>query len=945
MPTGRLFVGRDAELARLLGFVTDSAPHGGFIAVQGDGGIGKSSLIDAALAQLPRRHQVLRGAADAMDRRRAYGIHLDALAPKLTLEDHRIAAERSEHLAGERLLEVIDACTREPTILVLEDLHWADPGSLRLLTKLSRTLEQMPLTIIASLRTQARHETAPALDHLLSVLSERGLLHVIDLQPLTESTCLHITEHLIGGRADDSLARYTASAGGNPLFLTELIRALVQDGAVTLGPRGEARLDAPAGPSPSLAMVMMRHLSHLTPATRELLTTAALLGTRFPPAQLRLVADRTMSDLVPMLREAFAAGFLEEIDDDTLGFRHQLIQEVLLHDMPAAVRGELHRDVALRLEAAGLSPATVAGHLLHAPVAAEDLTWMLALAERTAAAAPGTADELWQRVAAHTAPASLMHVTATAGLARTALSAGRPAEAAALATSALQHESALRQETALSGADRIGPLLRAVETRALLLQHQHDAARDRALGYAASKDLAAAEQAAHLTFAAWPVFMLGDIDSAVRFARQGAALAAEQGNHGARVYGLSLLGLIANCRGELDEAISVLSEAVLIADQHPSLASIEAFPHAQLAVALADVDRTAESAALVQRGMAVSAQFGYRTGLLATHSLAAQARSHSGNLSDIAVELDAHRTLLGSMDIRLDPPVRGLRTQVIARQRGPAAAQEAAAQLDPVPGREQWGGRGRSWVWLGHSQPDRARRDDAATLDVLWRGWQEFRAGELLMDCAELALDLVELARRMPDERSDADERITDVVSVISALAAKNPSVAHLQSTALAVSGVAAGDAAALVEAERLMALTPRRLDHARIAELAALALPASDAGALAETALRAYAEVGADHEAARSRASFRRAGVAVQVMTRARATSGWEALTRTEERIAGHVAEGETNLEIAQSLFISRRTVETHVSNILTKLGLRSRTELAILIARRLDDPGQHGE
>lgn len=283
MPSESVFLGRDAESERLVEIVSGCAARGAFVVVQGEVGIGKTSLIDAALERLGGRLRVMRGGADPMDRRRAHGLLLDVLAPVLTADDQRLTAERGEHLAEERLLEVIDAhCTRETTILVLEDLHWADPASLRLLTRLSRTLGQLPLTIVCSLRTQARHESPPALDHLLSMLSERGLVHTIELGPLPEATCLQITERLIGGRADDTLARYTASAGGNPLFLTELIRALLRDGAVTLNPRGEALLDPPAGPSPSLAMVMMRHLSHLSPETRELLTTAALLGTRFP---------------------------------------------------------------------------------------------------------------------------------------------------------------------------------------------------------------------------------------------------------------------------------------------------------------------------------------------------------------------------------------------------------------------------------------------------------------------------------------------------------------------------------------------------------------------------------------------------------------------------------------------------------------------------------------
>jgi DNA-binding CsgD family transcriptional regulator len=217
----------------------------------------------------------------------------------------------------------------------------------------------------------------------------------------------------------------------------------------------------------------------------------------------------------------------------------------------------------------------------------------------------------------------------------------------------------------------------------------------------------------------------------------------------------------------------------------------------------------------------------------------------------------------------------------------------------------------------------------------------------MVMDCAELAIDLIQLAQQVRSDpqtdsagRARAIEEVDEVVALVTALAARNPSVLHLQATALATAGLSAGDAALLIDAEQRMSATPRLLDHARIAEMAALALPATDArsGSLADTALHAYAEVGADHQLTRARASFRQAGVTVRA-PRSRPTSGWQALTRTEERIAGHVATGQTNLEIAQSLFISRRTVETHVSNVLAKLGLRSRTEIAILFAHRVEE------
>ena len=178
----RVFLGRDAELAMLVAASVSDA--GRFILVRGEGGIGKTTLLAAAVGQIPPGHTVLHASADAMDRRRTHGLLLDAFAPMLDEDGRRTAARQNEHAVGERLLSLIDMVATDPTALVLEDLQWADAASLRLLARLSRTLEQLPLVILGSMRTQARHETPPELDHLLSVLSERDLLVPIELGPL-----------------------------------------------------------------------------------------------------------------------------------------------------------------------------------------------------------------------------------------------------------------------------------------------------------------------------------------------------------------------------------------------------------------------------------------------------------------------------------------------------------------------------------------------------------------------------------------------------------------------------------------------------------------------------------------------------------------------------------------------------------------------------------------
>lgn len=937
---GRVFRGREQELATVLAALDGTSSTGRFIAVLGESGIGKTALIEAVLERVPPSTIVLRAAGDTMARRHTHRLLLDAFAPILTDEDRIAMAGQATYAVGERLHTVIDRLAKAPAVLVLEDLHWADPASLGLLARLGATLAQIPLLVIGSLRTQAQHQTPHALDHLLGVLSERELLQTMTLGPLPEPTCVAIAEQLTGGRVEGVLAQRLAAAGGNPLFLTEMVRALLRDGAVTIGPRGEALLDAPTGPSPSLSMVIMRYLSHLRAPTRELLASAALLGTRFPVAQLRIVADRPMSALLPMLREALAAGILEETTHELLGFRHSLIQAVLLNDLPGMVRAELHREIAIRLDAEQVDPATVAEHLLRAPAAALDVPWLLRLAESTAISASESAVQLWHLVESVTPADDRQHAQASAGLASAALRDGRVGEAAEHAERALEHPVPVATLATLA----------TVRAHALMLRHRHAEARDAAETYAVSEVLEPSARAEHLAFAGWPRLMLGDLSGARRVAQEAAAFGAEVGNTGAEIYALTLQGLIANCRGDLQDAIRLLSDAVAKADRHPSLTGIEVFPHPQFAVALADLDRTDEVIIQLNRGLEVSAAFGYRTGVLAVHALGAHALSHSGNLADIAAELDAHRSLVGSMDVRLDLPVRGLRAHLLEHQHGPEAARDWAQGLDPVPDRTAWAGRGRAWIWRGRSQLERARGDLAGTFEVLWAGWEEFRATEMLMDSAELGLELVDLARAVGaagvGDPTIARDRAHEVVEVVTGLAERNESVVHLRATALAVRGVAADDPELLADAADLMSTTVRRLDHARVAELAALALQAHGQQARwpAETALRLYAEVGADHDVARARAAFRRAGVRVASVPRERPRIGWESLTRTEARIARHLATGESNPEIAESLCVSRRTVESHVSNVLAKLGLRSRTEVAVFVARRIENAGQDG-
>lgn len=937
----RPFVGRRAELDTLVESLTpDAHAHGRLLLVRGEPGIGKSTLITRALTGLEHdAGPVLRATADAMDQRRPFGLLLDALgtgdadtqkAVASVLQGQRavpgLASARSDVTTGEQILDLIDVlAARGPFTLVLEDLQWADSGSLNLLTRLCRTLHQQPLAILGSKRPLPR----PAeLDRLISEAESRHVLTSVELGPLSAADTITLTEAVTRARVDDAVLRQVEAAGGNPLFLQELLGVLIRDGSLTVTRDGTARLGAAPAPAPSLALMIMNHLAGLSAPAREVLVLASVLGTRFPIADLRLIAGRAVSELRVTLSEVIEAGVLVEDGPGALAFRHSLIREVLVGDVPAPVRGELHLEAALRLHDADAPPVSVAEHLLRVPPAVELVPLTLELADRVRTSSPETAVELWHRVIECTSPLEEQHVRATAGSAQALLTGGRTAEAATLVRDVL--------EGGMPGAHE--GELRATLAHALLLSGDIAGAQAEADSAAQRQSLTAAERAAHLSFAGWPRLLVGQTEEALEHARRAEGAAVASDNVAARVFSLLLQGRILAARGDLADGLRLLSDAVAAvdgADAADGVAGVEAFPHQLLGGLLADLDRVPESLALFERGRRLAEHLGYLPGVLASYQLCAQARALSGHVSDVEADLDARDSVRGRVDVRMEGPVLGMRAWVALHRDGPDSADPWLRQLGDV--REVTGvGRGLVWIYGPASRNALLLGDTRAAFDVLWHGWERCLARNMPMDCVEMGVPLAGLAVAVgePGRAGEIEEVVTDV-------SGRNPAVVHLTATSQVVRGLVHGDLKAFVEGVDLLAATPRRMAHARAAELATVALARSgdtdQATALGEAALHGFREIGASHDAERARSEFSGLGLRLHGPRAApRPTTGWGALTRTEELVARQVATGLSNPEVAEILFVSRRTIESHVSHVLAKLGLRSRAELVLFVARR---------
>jgi predicted ATPase len=329
-PEGSL-AGRSVEVDQLRSAVRQVADGtGGTLVVLGEAGIGKTSVVVAGLADADELGVwVFEGAADELEQRRPFGVIADCLATgrsatergraavaELLEEDSGAGvggawsadAPRSEFRIVEGFVALVEALSvQNPVVLVVEDLQWADPSALLVLHRLGRMVRQLPLLLVCTARPVPR---SAELEGCLRGLRTAGATELV-LGPLDAVAVAQVVEQLVGGPPGSSLLRQVAGTGGNPLFVTELVAALQRDGSTQFGPDGATELTRVGIPA-SLPLLILHRLSFLAPATLELLRIASILGSSFAVTDLSLVLGRPTVGLLSALKEALAAGILEQ---------------------------------------------------------------------------------------------------------------------------------------------------------------------------------------------------------------------------------------------------------------------------------------------------------------------------------------------------------------------------------------------------------------------------------------------------------------------------------------------------------------------------------------------------------------------------------------------------------------------------------------------------------
>jgi predicted ATPase len=221
------------------------------------------------------------------------------------------------------------------------------------LRALGRRLAHLPLALLGTFRPWPR---SPELDRLIEAWRGDGALHLV-LEPLDQASVVELASAVVGAPIGATLERQLGSTGGNPLFVAELVGALVAEKSVELVD-GRAELEAQSLP-PSLRVTILRRLGLLGDGTLSVLRFASALGAAFSLADLAAVCRRPPSELMKDLLEARAAGVVEEAGPK-LRFRHELIREALYTDLPESARQALHGEAAQLLAAAGASRMLVA---------------------------------------------------------------------------------------------------------------------------------------------------------------------------------------------------------------------------------------------------------------------------------------------------------------------------------------------------------------------------------------------------------------------------------------------------------------------------------------------------------------------------------------------------------------------------------------------------------
>src|SRR5246127_2951932 len=357
--------GRAGELKVIGASVTAVAQgRGGVLVIEGPPGIGKSRLLTEVMA-LADQSGVRTLFGEAFEYQQAvpfFSLFMATLRADPPVGDAN-ALRRLGDSADLRYWVLHDladaiyaAAAQTPLAIVLEDIHWADNGTLLALRSLATARPDVPVLRVLTARTGAG---GPLLQETLSVLQRRGgaVLRVAAMSP---SAVADMVGDAVRANADESLLKLAAKAHGNPFLVGELVGGLGEEGRLTVS-GGRAVASGHALPR-RLGAGMQQRLDLLSEGAGEVVRVADVLPDRFSAGLLAAMLERQPASLLSAVQEAVRADLLVE-DGEQLRFRHDLLREATRQSLPQSLRRAMERQSASVMLSMGAAPAEVATQL------------------------------------------------------------------------------------------------------------------------------------------------------------------------------------------------------------------------------------------------------------------------------------------------------------------------------------------------------------------------------------------------------------------------------------------------------------------------------------------------------------------------------------------------------------------------------------------------------
>jgi DNA-binding CsgD family transcriptional regulator len=919
--------GRDEQLQMITGFLERvRAGAGGVAIIEGAAGLGKTRLLSVARAaaralsfrtglgtaepghssvELAVLMEALFGGAESLVERAALGSRDGSREePFWLLQDVETLMER--------------AALRQPLLVCLDDIQWADAGCGFALRMLTQWLASLPVAWLIAVRP---NQGVPQIRRALAELTAAGAA-TIRLAPLNASAVAEVAADVLGAPAGGDLLRTLAGVQGNPFLIVDLLAGLREENLVSVVD-GRAKLAENRVPH-RLEDSMRRRLSRTTPAGARVVTVAASLARQFTLSQIAAMARLPVADLVDPVREVIDAGIFTEAGG-RLAFQHDLAREAVRTAVPDAVRRALDREAADVLLAGGALPVEVAAQLAESAEPG-DVAAVRALAD--AAESLGMTDPSASadiaNVALSLAPSR--HPLRGPLVARRTVSlfaAGRSKEARAFADNALRQNLPARQEADVR--------LSLAAMFAISADDRADTARQ-----GLSLTGLSADTRARLWASLFHNLMVaGRLDEALAIESEVSRSVAASTDLAAQYF-----FEIGRSAMEYQLGHFELSLRLLDAVDPQQLAGFddprERLTHSYRSWLLSALDRVDEAIAVAEDGLAAAqrdrqnwAVHVFETwkgrhllqlGRLDEANAALDGRFHLTDAHQIVGVLDAASVVaLGRIKLHLGDErgateIAGI-AQVMLTATAPVVRRLAAWYLAVHATASGDPGQAHRWLCaLGQA--------DRLSLFPLFP-----------MEAADDPL-LVRMALAAGD---------AEFASAIGGLAARryelNPGVRSMAGIAAHTRGLLSGSREDLEQAAAILQAGPRPLVlAAALEDLGCARLADGDRDGAVDAfdrVLRICLDAGAARDAARARKRLRELGIRRRIQSLDRPKLGWESLTDAELQVARLAAAGCTNRGIADRLFVSPHTVNTHLRHIFGKLDIRSRVDLTRVVER----------